>query len=96
MTSVDPAVLPNRKEPKANPSGDGKKDIISGLSSAREEDNLYAKVYHKDGTEVDLTKNSLPSGAKYEKVNIAQQKKDEFKKVLSSFLIRKNFTHRVK
>ncbi|KAM8732902.1 NEDD4-binding protein 3-A isoform 1-T2 [Acanthopagrus schlegelii] len=56
-----------RKEPKANPSSDGKKDIISGLSSAREEDNLYAKVYHKDGTEVDLTKNSLPSGAKYEK-----------------------------
>ncbi|XP_044062237.1 NEDD4-binding protein 3-A isoform X2 [Siniperca chuatsi] len=42
-----------RKEPKASPSSDGKKDIISGLSSAsaREEDNLYAKVYHKDGTE---------------------------------------------
>ncbi|XP_076594878.1 NEDD4-binding protein 3-A isoform X2 [Chaetodon auriga] len=58
-----------RKEPKANPSSDGKKDIISGLgsASAREEDNLYAKVYHKDGTEVDLTKNSLPSGGKYEK-----------------------------
>ncbi|KAI3351903.1 hypothetical protein L3Q82_020729 [Scortum barcoo] len=58
-----------RKEPKASSSGDGKKDIICGLSSAsaREEDNLYAKVYHKDGTEVDLTKNSLPSGGKYEK-----------------------------
>uniref|UniRef100_A0A3Q3WS15 Uncharacterized protein n=1 Tax=Mola mola TaxID=94237 RepID=A0A3Q3WS15_MOLML len=28
------------------------------------EDNLYAKIYHKDGTEVDLTKNSLPSGSK--------------------------------
>ncbi|XP_018531093.1 LOW QUALITY PROTEIN: NEDD4-binding protein 3-A [Lates calcarifer] len=54
-----------RKEPKANPGSDGKKDIISGLS--REEDNVYAKVYHKDGTEVDLTKNSLPSGGKYEK-----------------------------
>ncbi|XP_022051506.1 NEDD4-binding protein 3-A isoform X2 [Acanthochromis polyacanthus] len=58
-----------RKEPKASPSSDGKKDIITGLSSAsgREEDNVYAKVYHKDGTEVDLTKNSLPSGGKYEK-----------------------------
>lgn len=59
----------NRKEPKASPSSDGKKDIISGLSSvsARDEDNVYAKVYHKDATEVDLTKNSLPSGGKYEK-----------------------------
>ncbi len=65
-------MLPNRKEPKASSSSDGKKDIICGLSSAsaREEDNLYAKVYHKDGTEVDLTKNSLPSGGKYEKVSI--------------------------
>lgn len=52
-------MLPNRKEPKA--SG-GKKDAFSG----HEENRLYAKVYHKDGTEVDLTKNSLPS----EKVNI--------------------------
>ncbi|XP_056294758.1 NEDD4-binding protein 3-A isoform X2 [Pseudoliparis swirei] len=43
-----------RKEPKA--SG-GKKDAFSG----HEENRLYAKVYHKDGTEVDLTKNSLPS-----------------------------------
>ncbi|XP_075960021.1 NEDD4-binding protein 3-A [Anarhichas minor] len=58
-----------RKEPKAS---DGKKDVISGLSSAggREEDGLYAKVYHKDGTEVDLTKNSLPSGGKYEKARL--------------------------
>ncbi|KAE8286132.1 NEDD4-binding protein 3 [Larimichthys crocea] len=58
-----------RKDPKVNSSTEGNKDIISGLSSAsaREEDNLYAKVYHKDGTEVDLTKNSLPSGGKYEK-----------------------------
>lgn len=62
----------NRKEPKANPGGDGKKDIISGHNSAsgHEQENVYAKVYHKDGTEVDLTKNSLPSGGKYEKVNI--------------------------
>uniref|UniRef100_UPI0037E743AA NEDD4-binding protein 3-A n=1 Tax=Semicossyphus pulcher TaxID=241346 RepID=UPI0037E743AA len=58
-----------RKEPKASQSSDGKKDIISGLSSAsgREEESLYAKVYNKDGTEVDLTKNSLPSSGKYEK-----------------------------
>ncbi|CAI5651697.1 unnamed protein product [Oreochromis niloticus] len=62
----------NRKEPKASPSSDGKKDIISGLSSVsgREEDNVYAKVYHKDGTEVDLTKNSLPSAGKYEKARL--------------------------
>ncbi|XP_026185377.1 NEDD4-binding protein 3-A isoform X2 [Mastacembelus armatus] len=58
-----------RKEPKANPGGDGKKDIISGLSSVsgHEEENIYAKVYNKDGTEIDLSKNSLPSGGKYEK-----------------------------
>lgn len=62
----------NRKEPKANPGSDGNKEIISGISSAsaRKEDNLYAKIYHKDGTEVDLRKNSLPSSGKYEKVNI--------------------------
>ncbi|XP_029021502.1 NEDD4-binding protein 3-A isoform X2 [Betta splendens] len=60
-----------RKEPKANAGGDGKKDIISGLSSTggQEEDNVYAKVYNKDGTEIDLTKNSLPSGGKYEKAH---------------------------
>lgn len=29
---------------------------------------MYTKVYHKDGTEVDLGKNSLPIGGKYEKV----------------------------
>ncbi|KAG7241856.1 hypothetical protein INR49_024826 [Caranx melampygus] len=52
-----------RKEPVANPGSNGKKDVISG----REESNIYAKVYHKDGTEIDLTKNSLPSGGKYEK-----------------------------
>ncbi|XP_034454367.1 NEDD4-binding protein 3-A [Hippoglossus hippoglossus] len=57
-----------RKEPKTHPGSDGKKDIISGLSSASgREDDMYAKVFHKDGTEVDLTKNSLPSGGKYEK-----------------------------
>lgn len=64
-------MFPNRKEPKASHSSDSKKDIISGLASisGREED-VYAKVYHKDGTEVDLTKNSLPSGGKYEKVSV--------------------------
>lgn len=60
------ALCPNRKEPKASASGDGKRDVING----REGDDVYAKVYHKDGTEVDLTKNSLPSGGKYEKVNM--------------------------
>lgn len=61
-----------RKEPKASASSEGKKDVIPCLSpaSGREEDNLYAKVYHKDGTEVDLTKNSLPSGGKYEKARL--------------------------
>ncbi|MEQ2202365.1 hypothetical protein XENOCAPTIV_024903, partial [Xenoophorus captivus] len=53
------------KEPKAGSSSDSKRDIIGG----REEDEAYAKVYSKDGTEIDLTKNSLPSGGKYEKVN---------------------------
>ncbi|KAM9741417.1 NEDD4-binding protein 3-A isoform 1-T3 [Menidia menidia] len=56
--------ITSRKETKANGSGEGKRDIIAG----REEDDVYAKVYNKDGTEVDLTKNSLPSGGKYEKV----------------------------
>uniref|UniRef100_A0A087XCF1 NEDD4 binding protein 3 n=1 Tax=Poecilia formosa TaxID=48698 RepID=A0A087XCF1_POEFO len=53
-----------RKEPKAGPSGDGKRDVIGGLV----EDDVFAKVYSKDGTEIDLTKSSLPSGSKYEKV----------------------------
>ncbi|XP_028316085.1 NEDD4-binding protein 3-A isoform X2 [Gouania willdenowi] len=58
-----------RKESKANPSRDGNNDILSGISSAsnHEDDRVFAKVYHKDGSEVDLTKNSLPSGSKYEK-----------------------------
>ncbi|KAM9835721.1 NEDD4-binding protein 3-A [Syngnathus typhle] len=55
-----------RKEPKANQSSGSKKDIIASIGRHQEE-NLYAKVFHKDGTEIDLTKNSLPSGAKYEK-----------------------------
>ncbi|TKS72574.1 NEDD4-binding protein 3 [Collichthys lucidus] len=43
------------------------RELLNYLNITSEEDNLYAKVYHKDGTEVDLTKNSLPSGGKYEK-----------------------------
>lgn len=58
-------MLPNRKDPKAGSSSDGKRDIIGG----RDEEEVFAKVYSKDGTEIDLTKNSLPSGGKYEKVN---------------------------
>uniref|UniRef100_A0A3Q2P4S0 NEDD4-binding protein 3 homolog n=1 Tax=Fundulus heteroclitus TaxID=8078 RepID=A0A3Q2P4S0_FUNHE len=53
-----------RKEPKAGASGGNKRDVIGG----REEEEVYPKVYSKDGTEIDLTKNSLPSGGKYEKV----------------------------
>lgn len=56
-----------KKEPKAG------KHIVYGNSSikrehSREEENLYAKVYHKDGKEVDLGKNSLPIGGKFDKV----------------------------
>lgn len=53
----------------------GSKHIMSsGVTSSakrehgREEDNLYAKVYHKDGKEVDVAKNSLPMGGKFDKV----------------------------
>ncbi|XP_077466595.1 NEDD4-binding protein 3-A [Stigmatopora argus] len=55
-----------RKESKANQCSGSKKDIITSASGQKEE-NLYAKVFHKDGTEIDLTKSSLPSGGKYEK-----------------------------
>ncbi|XP_056624902.1 NEDD4-binding protein 3-A [Triplophysa dalaica] len=48
------------------------KHIISGTSSIerehrREEEDIYTKVYHKDGKEVDLGKNSLPIGGKFDK-----------------------------
>ncbi|KAM4621477.1 NEDD4-binding protein 3-A isoform 2-T4 [Polymixia lowei] len=58
-----------RKEPKVNPGSGSKKDVLSGFASinGREEENIYTKVYHKDGTEVDVGKNSLPIGGKYEK-----------------------------
>nr|XP_057918816.1 NEDD4-binding protein 3-A [Doryrhamphus excisus]XP_057918817.1 NEDD4-binding protein 3-A [Doryrhamphus excisus] len=58
-----------RKEPRSNQSGGAKKDIITSVGG-REEENLYARVFHKDGTEIDLTKNSLPSGGKYEKARL--------------------------
>ncbi|RXN12557.1 NEDD4-binding 3-like protein [Labeo rohita] len=50
----------------------GSKHIISGTSSIkrehrREEDDVYTKVYHRDGKEVDLGKNSLPIGGKFDK-----------------------------
>ncbi|XP_066525874.1 NEDD4-binding protein 3-A [Hoplias malabaricus] len=55
-----------KKEPR------GGKHIISGTSSVKrehssEEENVYAKVYHKDGREVDVGKNSLPIGGKFDK-----------------------------
>ncbi|XP_051514828.1 NEDD4-binding protein 3-A-like [Myxocyprinus asiaticus] len=48
------------------------KHIISGTSSIkrehrREEEDFYAKVYHRDGKEIDLGKNSLPIGGKFDK-----------------------------
>lgn len=63
----------SRKEPKAGPGGGGsRRDMLSGMASIKrehghEEDNIYTKVYHKDGTEVDVGNNSLPLGGKYEK-----------------------------
>ncbi|XP_026080805.1 NEDD4-binding protein 3-A-like [Carassius auratus] len=46
----------------------GSKNIISGTSSIkREEDDVYTKVCHRDGKEVDLGKNSLPIGGKFDK-----------------------------
>lgn len=57
-----------RKDPKLPQTVDNKRGLISSLTSlsGRDEDT-FAKVYNKDGTEVDLTKNSLPSAGKYEK-----------------------------
>uniref|UniRef100_A0A8C6WP98 NEDD4 binding protein 3 n=1 Tax=Neogobius melanostomus TaxID=47308 RepID=A0A8C6WP98_9GOBI len=57
-----------RKDPKVIQSGDNKRGVISSLTSLSGcDEDTYAKVYSKDGTEVDLTKNSLPSAGKYEK-----------------------------
>lgn len=45
--------------------------MISGFTSLNglEDESLYTKVYGKDGTEIDLGKNSLPIGGKYGKVS---------------------------
>lgn len=63
-----------------NPNGDNSNEGTSGVSSAgpRKEDNLYAKIYNKDGAEVDLTKNSLSSGGKYEKVTEERKSRSDF------------------
>ncbi|XP_052005920.1 NEDD4-binding protein 3-A-like [Xyrauchen texanus] len=50
----------------------GSKHIIAGSSSIKrehrsEEEDVYSKVYHRDGREVDLGKNSLPIGGKFDK-----------------------------
>lgn len=57
-----------RKDPKVTQSGDNKRAIISSLTSlSGHDEDTFAKIYNKDGIEVDLTKNSLPSAGKYEK-----------------------------
>lgn len=57
-----------RKDPQVTQSGENKRGVISSLTSLNGcEEDTYTKVYSKDGTEVDLTKNSLPSAGKYEK-----------------------------
>lgn len=57
-----------RKDPKVTQSGDNKRAIISSLTSlSGHDEDTFAKTYNKDGIEVDLTKNSLPSAGKYEK-----------------------------
>ncbi|KAK7922099.1 hypothetical protein WMY93_009001 [Mugilogobius chulae] len=57
-----------RKEPKVSQSGNNKRGIISSLTSLSGcDEDSYTKVYNKDGTEVDLTKHSLPNVGKYEK-----------------------------
>ncbi|XP_076862287.1 NEDD4-binding protein 3-A [Brachyhypopomus gauderio] len=55
-----------KKESKAG------KRFISGASSikrehSREEESVCTKVYHRDGKEVDVSKNSLPIGGKFDK-----------------------------
>ncbi|XP_062856322.1 NEDD4-binding protein 3-A [Trichomycterus rosablanca] len=55
-----------KKEPKSG------KHIFCGTSSikrecSREGENIYTKIYQKDGKEVDLGKNSLPIGGKFDK-----------------------------
>ncbi|XP_070296140.1 NEDD4-binding protein 3-A-like [Salvelinus sp. IW2-2015] len=61
-----------RKEAKAGSGpGSSRKDIFSSMQSMNREhghEEEHIKLYYKDGTEVDVSKNSLPIGGKYEKV----------------------------
>ncbi|CAL1613511.1 unnamed protein product [Knipowitschia caucasica] len=60
-----------RKDPKATQSGNNKRGFISSLTSLNGcDENNFTKVYNKDGTEVDLTKSSLPSAGKYDKSHL--------------------------
>ncbi|XP_020327526.2 NEDD4-binding protein 3-A-like isoform X2 [Oncorhynchus kisutch] len=60
-----------RKEAKAGSGpGSSRKDIFSSMQSMKREhghEEEHIKLYYKDGTEVDVSKNSLPIGGKYEK-----------------------------
>ncbi|XP_028975121.2 NEDD4-binding protein 3-B isoform X2 [Esox lucius] len=61
-----------RKEPRAGSgSGSSRKDMFSSMQSIKreqEEENIHTKVYHKDGTEVNISKNIM--GGKYEKSHV--------------------------
>ncbi|KAJ8014947.1 hypothetical protein DPEC_G00021050 [Dallia pectoralis] len=61
-----------RKEPRAgSSSSSNRKDMFSSMQSIKrepEEENIHAKVYHKDGTEVNLSKNSM--GGKFVKSHV--------------------------
>ncbi|XP_030224356.1 NEDD4-binding protein 3-A [Gadus morhua] len=61
----------SRKEPRTNPGSRNKTEVISGCTSLNglEDESLYTKVYNKDGTEIDVGKNSLPIGGKYGKTH---------------------------
>uniref|UniRef100_A0A8K9WPT1 NEDD4-binding protein 3 homolog n=1 Tax=Oncorhynchus mykiss TaxID=8022 RepID=A0A8K9WPT1_ONCMY len=60
-----------RKEAKAGSGpGSSRKDIFSSMQSMKREhghEEEHIKIYHKDRTEVDMSKNSLPIRGKYEK-----------------------------
>ncbi|KAK6299233.1 hypothetical protein J4Q44_G00307430 [Coregonus suidteri] len=60
-----------RKDVKADSGpGSSRKDIFSSMQSINREhghEEEHIKLYHKDGTEVDVSKNSLPIRGKYEK-----------------------------
>ncbi|XP_064811270.1 NEDD4-binding protein 3 homolog isoform X2 [Oncorhynchus masou masou] len=60
-----------RKEAKAGSGpGSSRKDIFSSMQSMKREhghEEEHIKIYHKDRTEVDVSKNSLPMRGKYDK-----------------------------